>query len=121
MSNRSSTFRASSLSSCLLLFSSWLGKKGTICSIYLPSTDQVTKEDMRYLLEQLPAPMILFEDFNAHNSLKGSKKMSTKGRMLEKVLDRVNGARNMTSGSPPNNRRDRTYKEQIGCSFREKA
>ena len=44
-------------------------EKRTICSIYLPSTDQVTEEDIRDLLEQLPAPMILLGDFNAHNPL----------------------------------------------------
>ena len=46
-----------------------LGKgKRIVCSIYLPPTDQVTEEDMRELLEQLPAPMILLGDFNAQNS-----------------------------------------------------
>ena len=34
--------------------------------------------------------MILLGDFNAHNPLWGSKRMSTKGRMLEKILDRYN-------------------------------
>ena len=54
------------------------------------STDQVTEEDMRDLLEHLPAPMILLGDFNAHNSLWGSEKMSTRGRIMEKILDRYN-------------------------------
>ena len=65
------------------------GKK-TVCSTYLPQTDQVTEEDMRELLEQLPAPMILLEDFNEHNPLWGSQKMSARGRMMERVLDRYN-------------------------------
>ena len=42
------------------------GKNRTICSIYLPLTDQVIEEDMRDLLEHLPVPMILLGDFNAH-------------------------------------------------------
>ena len=62
--------------------------KRTVCSIYLLPTDQVTEEDMRELLEQLPAPMILLGDFNAHNLLWGSEKMNTRGRMMEKILDR---------------------------------
>ena len=34
--------------------------------------------------------MILLGDVNAHNPPWGSKKMSTRGRMLEKILDRFN-------------------------------
>ena len=62
-------------------------RKGTrtVCSIYQPSTDQVTEEDMRELLEQLPAPMILLGDFNAHNPLWGSEKISTRGKIMKKI------------------------------------
>ena len=49
-------------------------RKKTICSIYLPPTDQVTKEDMRDLLKELPGPVLLLGDFNAHNPLWGGKK-----------------------------------------------
>ena len=65
-------------------------RKRTICSIYLHPTDQVIVEDLRDLLEQLPAPMILLGDFNAYNPLWGSKRMSTRGKMIEKILDRYN-------------------------------
>ena len=52
-------------------------RKGTICSIYLTLTDQVTQEVMRNLLEQISVPMILLGDFNVHNPLWGNeKKMS---------------------------------------------
>ena len=34
--------------------------------------------------------MILLGNFNAHNPLWGSEKMRTRGRMLEKILDRYN-------------------------------
>ena len=68
-----------------------IGKgKRTVCSIYLPPTDQVIEEDMIDLLKQLPAPRILLGDFNAHNPLWESEKMSTRGRMVEKLLDRYN-------------------------------
>ena len=71
--------------------STWQGKeKRTMCSIYLPPIDLVTEEDMRDLLEQLPAPMIVLGDFNAHNPLWGSEKTSTRGRMLEKIQDKFN-------------------------------
>ena len=63
--------------------------KRTICSIYIPPTDQVTEEDMRDFLKQLPAPMILLGDFNKHNTLWGSERTSTRGRMLEKNLRQI--------------------------------
>ena len=50
----------------------------------------VLEEDMRNLLEQLPAPIILLEDFNSHSPLWESEKMNTRGRMLEKIIDRFN-------------------------------
>ena len=53
-----------------------MGKgKRTVCSIYLPPTDQVTEDAMRELLEQLPAPMILLGDFNTLKPLWGSDKI----------------------------------------------
>ena len=55
-------------------------KKDNILNISTPK-DQATK-DSRDLLEQLPAPMILLEDFNARNPLWGSKKMSKRGRYV---------------------------------------
>ena len=56
--------------------------KRTICLM--------TEVDMRDLLEQLPAPMILLGDFNAYNPLWGSEKMNTRGRIQEKIFDRYN-------------------------------
>ena len=50
----------------------------------------MTEENTRDCLEQLQAPMILLGDFNAHNPLWGSEKMSTRGRILENILDRFN-------------------------------
>ena len=68
-----------------------IGKgKRTVCSIYIPSTDQGIEEDMRYLLEQLLAPVILLGDFNVHNPLWGSEKMSTRDIMIVKILERYN-------------------------------
>ena len=51
--------------------------KRTICTMYLPPTDLVMEEDIKDLLKQLPASMILLGDFNAYNPLCGSEKMST--------------------------------------------
>ena len=58
-------------------------KKNKICSLYQPPTDK----DMRDVMEQLQAPMIILGDFNTHNPLLG---MSTRGRMLVKLLELYN-------------------------------
>ena len=52
-------------------------------------TDQVTEEDMRDLLEQLPAPMILLGDFNAHNQLWGKEKRAQEGENLQQIQPHV--------------------------------
>ena len=65
-------------------------RKRTASSIYLPPTHLLTEEDMRDLLEQLPAPMILLGDFSAQNPLWGNEKISTRERMFEKILNRFN-------------------------------
>ena len=44
------------------------GKEQYAQYIYFP-TDQVTEEDLRHCLEQLPVPIILLGDFNAENPL----------------------------------------------------
>ena len=41
-------------------------RKRPICSRYLLPADQVTKEDGRDLMEQLPTSIILVSDFNSH-------------------------------------------------------
>ena len=65
-------------------------ERGQYVLYIYPPTDLVTEDDMRELLEQLPAPMILLGDFIAHNPLWKSKKMSTRGRMMEKILNIYN-------------------------------
>ena len=64
-------------------------KNDNMLNISTPS-DLVMEEGMRNLLKQLPSPMILLGDFNAHNPLWGSEKISIRGRMLEKILARFN-------------------------------
>ena len=55
-------------------------KKNNMLNISTPN-GSMTEEDMRDLLEQLPASMILLRNFNVHNPLWGSEKMSTRERM----------------------------------------
>ena len=65
-----------------------MGKgKRTICSIYLPPQDTIREEDIRELMNQLPTPIIMMGDFNAHNTVWGGDKTSARGKLIEKIID----------------------------------
>ena len=63
-----------------------LEKSFTLCSIYLPPSVPVAYSDLTDLLEQLPSPVILVGDFNAHNPLWGSSRTDPRGKSIEKLL-----------------------------------
>ena len=46
-----------------------LHKTITLCSLYLPPSQPVRKDSLTNLLAQLPSPVLLFGDFNAHSSV----------------------------------------------------
>lgn len=58
-----------------------------ICNIYLNRNDDVTKENLIELIEQLGNKFILIGDFNAHNISWGSKRTDARGRKIEEVCD----------------------------------
>jgi hypothetical protein len=57
-----------------------LDKNITICSIYIPPNYQLQSQELINLIAQLSALFLLMGDFNAHNPLWGSNKMSDKGK-----------------------------------------
>ena len=59
----------------------------SICSIYIPPSDDIDKNELKKLIDQLPRPFILFGDFNRHNTKWGCKDTNKKGKMLEKVIN----------------------------------
>ena len=62
-------------------------KAVNICSIYIPSSDDIDKNEVKKLVDQLPKPFIL-EDFNRHNTLwGGGKDTNKKGKILEKIMN----------------------------------
>ena len=63
-----------------------LYKAVNICSIYIPSSDDINKNELKKLIDQLPIPFILLGDFNCHNTLWGCKD-TKKGKMLEKLIN----------------------------------
>jgi hypothetical protein len=59
-------------------------------TIYIPPNYQLQSQELIDLIAQLPAPFLLMEDFNAHNPLWGSDKMSDKGKKLKDAVSHHN-------------------------------
>ena len=55
----------------------------TVCSIYLPPHDVISREELDELAEQLPVPYMFLGDFNSHSSWWGSNNTNSRGRQVE--------------------------------------
>jgi ribonuclease HI len=62
----------------------------TLCSIYLPPSTPVDANDLNLLINQLPHPVILMGDFNAHSPLWGNDKLDNRGHVIETVIENNN-------------------------------
>jgi exonuclease III len=58
----------------------------TLCSIYLPPSDAIDINDLNSLIAQLPSPIILMGDFNAHSPFWGCDNHDNKGYIIEKFI-----------------------------------
>jgi len=54
----------------------------TVCSIYLPPSLKLNSSDLYDLITQLPPPVLLLGDYNAHSSLWGCPKTDIRGKHL---------------------------------------
>ena len=63
-----------------------LSKKVTICSIYLPPSDTLSKNSLVNLIEQLPHPFMLVGDFNGHSKVWGCSDTNDRGEIIEDVI-----------------------------------
>ena len=61
-------------------------KTVTVCSIYLPPSLKWRKADIEDLFTQLPPPVLLLGDFNAHNTSWGCNNTDSKGKVIEDFL-----------------------------------
>lgn len=57
----------------------------TIVNLYLPDQSW-TEPEIRNLMEQITAPMLICGDFNCHNTLWGSNNSDQKGEILEDIM-----------------------------------
>jgi len=58
----------------------------TICSLYIPPSNLVTAEQLEDLVNQLPPPLMVLGDFNAHSTLWGDNKVDRRGKLVENVI-----------------------------------
>jgi len=81
----------------------------TICSIYLSPSTACNITELEDLICQLPPPIMLLGDFNAHSQQWGSHKRSSRGKIVEDFLLKCNLSL-LNSGSP-------TYLHPAAASF----
>jgi len=62
----------------------------TVCSIYLPPSDVFNSTDFYDLLNQLPSPVLIVGDFNAHSTLWGCTKVDRRGKIIEDLITKSN-------------------------------
>ena len=58
----------------------------TICSLYLPPGTALPVTELRRLLLELPAPVLIVGDFNAHSTAWGCDHTGPRGRILESFI-----------------------------------
>ena len=61
-------------------------KSITFCSLYLPPSAKWSKSDIEDLIDQLPPPIVLLGDFNAHCTEWGCAKNDSKGKTISDLL-----------------------------------
>jgi ribonuclease HI/endonuclease/exonuclease/phosphatase family metal-dependent hydrolase len=62
----------------------------TICSLYLPPSQQVSESDLIDLINQLPTPFIVTGDLNARSPIWGSERTCRNGKIIENLLEHHN-------------------------------
>jgi ribonuclease HI len=62
----------------------------SVCSIYIPPHSSVNEKDLDDLVLQLPSPVLIMGDFNAHSPVWGGDKLDTRGRMIEQFITNNN-------------------------------
>ena len=59
----------------------------TLCSVYLPPGTAFPEAELRRLLLELPTPVLIVGDFNAHSTAWGCDSTGTRGRVLESLVN----------------------------------
>ena len=62
-------------------------RKYTICSLYIPPNDNVTYDNFKDLLQQLPQPFLILGDTNSRHPLWGDVVANVKGNLIASLLE----------------------------------
>ena len=64
-----------------------LARRYTICTIYLPPSKVVTRDELIDLIHQLPQPFMLLGDLNGRHPLWGDIVTNSKGNILSSIIE----------------------------------
>ena len=70
----------------------------TICNIYSPGSQELNCHLLEDIYQQLPQPMIILGDFNAHYTIRGSEYINSKERKVDQFVN--HNIVIMNSGAP---------------------
>lgn len=59
----------------------------TICNVYISPSYRLAADELSRLYQQLPGPVLMLGDFNAHNPLWGSRYLRPRGSLVENFLN----------------------------------
>ena len=64
-----------------------ISQRITICSIYLPPDEEISKEAIQNIINQLPKPFMILGDFNAHHPLwYDTRPTDRRGDVIVKII-----------------------------------
>ena len=66
------------------------GDLKSICSVYLPSIEQISAHQILQLIDQLPKPTMIGGDMNAHKHISFDGRLDTSGGMLQSAIETEN-------------------------------
>ena len=66
------------------------GDLRSICSVYLPPTEQVSELQIKQLIDQLPEPTMIVGDMNAHNPMWYGDRLDQRGELLQSAIEAKN-------------------------------
>jgi len=62
----------------------------SLCSLYLPPNTPINLRDLEDLASQLPPPILIMGDFNAHSTVWGCEQLNNRGKIIEDFLNHSN-------------------------------
>lgn len=68
----------------------YIPMKISLISIYLPGEEQINKQQIRNLIQQVHPPVVIMGDFNGHSESWGSSHRDTRGKIYEDLIDELN-------------------------------